>query len=391
MLARENLKVIGDKKWFLLVLFVLSVCSFTVFQVIAADQGISVAINGQEHKFPENTTVGQALEEMQIELTTGALLDVEGQVIQQDGGGLPVLTLNGQKINLDAKLKDHDQLAARTGENVRETIVKEEVPLSFAIIKKGKGTETRTIQLGQLGLKMVEKGSISGKVVAEQVIKEPVNKIIEYYTLPKPSVTNQKPDAGSSPINDNVVAGGQKTVTLTFDDGPGIYTPEVLSILEQYKIKAVFFMVGLAVEQYPDIARMVVAQGHQVGNHTIGHRKLTDLSLNDMTYQIMEGNKVIKSATGVESHLFRPPGGRYNPAVLEVLNQHGYKMIMWSIDPRDWDNATAAQIENHVLNHVRNGSIILLHDGGGNRRETIKALPGIISGLQKRGYTFVTL
>lgn len=388
MLARESVTIVKQKKWFLLALFVFCLLFFSALQVIAADFfTIKVNINGVEQRLDKNTTLGSILEQMGIKLTQGALLDVEGEVIEKTGGGTPTLTVNGyQDAPLDIKLKDGDRVVAKSGKNLTEKVVEQEVSIPFGVLKKGEGTEQKVVQAGQKGLKIVSKGSISGKVVEEKVVKESVNQVVMYYTA-KPSV-NQK---GST--NYSVLPGGTgtKAVALTFDDGPGPYTPQILNILAQYDVKATFFMVGIVVEQHPDIARMVVNHGHAIGNHTMHHRNLATLNAEGMASEVTEGAKAVKKATGVDTRVFRPPGGRYNDTTIQILNQQGYKLAMWSIDPRDWNNARSADIQQHILNHVRDGSIILLHDGGGNRQETVKALPGIISALQSRGYSFVTL
>ena len=390
MTARINFKIIGEKKWFLLTLFILSFLAFSVFQVMAWDQGIRVTVNGTEYKLAKEITLGQALKKIGIEPSSGDLLDLDGQVLEKGAGRPPVLTVNYQKADLDTKLENQDQVIAKKGRDIKEKIVEERISLPFSVQEQGEGSQQKVVQSGTLGLKVITKGSVSGKIVDEQVIKQPVDKIVMLFNAAPPA-NNSNLVTPDGIVYRTIQGAGAKTVALTFDDGPGPYTPQILNILAQYNVKATFFMIGSMIDQHPEIARMVSLDGHAIGNHTMTHRNLATLGPSDMAYQITEGAKTIRWATGVDTTTFRPPGGRYTPATLQYLNQHGYKLYMWSVDPRDWDNASAEQIQQHVLNHATNGSVILLHDGGGNRKETVKALPGIISGLQKKGYTFVTL
>lgn len=390
MAAKVNSKIIREKKWFFFSLFILSFLAFSVFQVMAWDPGIRVTVNGTEYRLSKEITLGQALKKIGVEPNWGDLLDVDGQLLERGAGRPPVLTVNSKQASLDTKLKNQDQVIAKKGRDIKEKVIEERISLPFSVKKQGEGNQQKVIQSGQLGLKVITKGTISGKIVAEQVIKEPIDKVIVLFNETQP--TNSSNIVTPEGIVYRTVSGaGTKTVALTFDDGPGPYTPQILNILSQYNVKATFFMIGSMVDQHPEIARMVSQEGHAIGNHTMNHRNLATLGPNDMAYQITEGAKTIRWATGVETNTFRPPGGRYTPATLQYLSQHGYKLYMWSIDPRDWDNASAEQIQQHVLDHATNGSVILLHDGGGNRKETVKALPGIISALQKKGYTFVTL
>lgn len=390
MAAKINSKVIREKKWFLFSLFILSFFAFSIFQLTAWSQEIRVTVNGTEYKLAKEITLGQGLEKIGFELKSGDLLDVDGQVLEKGAGSPPVLTVNYQKASLGTKLVDKDEIIAKKGRDIKEEIIEERISLPFSMKKQGEGNQQKIVQPGKLGLKVITKGAVSGKLVNEQVIKQPVDKIVMLFNAAVPTTSSNlvTPDGI---VYRTVQGGGAKTVALTFDDGPGPYTSQILNVLAQYNVKATFFMIGSMIDQHPEIARMVSQEGHAIGNHTMTHRNLVTLGPSDMAFQILEGAKTIRWATGVDPTTFRPPGGRYNPATLQFLNQHGYKLYMWSVDPRDWDNASAEQIQHHVLNHANSGSVILLHDGGGNRKETVKALPGIISGLQQKGYTFVTL
>jgi peptidoglycan-N-acetylglucosamine deacetylase len=188
-------------------------------------------------------------------------------------------------------------------------------------------------------------------------------------------------------------------VALTFDDGPDpLYTPRILDILEECQVPATFFMVGRNVELYPAIAQRIVQEGHAIGNHTYTHRSLVPLSEAATKLQIMLADRVIENVTGEKPVLFRPPRGVYSNYTRELLKNERYTMVLWNITSKDWTETSARNIATNVVNNTQPGSIILLHDSGdiftsngGNRENTIKALPLIISGLQEKGYVFVNM
>jgi peptidoglycan/xylan/chitin deacetylase (PgdA/CDA1 family) len=178
---------------------------------------------------------------------------------------------------------------------------------------------------------------------------------------------------------------------LTFDDGPAPDTPVILSILRKYQVRATFFMLGTWVQQFPAIARAVVADGHAIGDHTWNHPNLTQLSPSQVREQITGTRTIIQRVTGVSTTLVRPPYGAYTHQVLNAIASLNCSTVLWNSDPRDWSRPGVSSIITYVLNNAQNGSIILLHDGGGDRSQTIAALPTIIEQLQARGFTFVTI
>lgn len=181
-------------------------------------------------------------------------------------------------------------------------------------------------------------------------------------------------------------------IALTFDDGPSPgYTNTILAILERYHIHATFFELGVWVQRYPDLARAVFADGDVIGDHTWGHPDLTKLGNDQINQQLANTRDIIQQATGVRTALFRPPYGAYTRRVLDLAAALQFSTIVWSVDPRDWSRPGTDAIISRVVNATQNGSIILLHDGGGDRSQTVAALPTIIEQLQQRGFTFVTI
>ena len=181
-------------------------------------------------------------------------------------------------------------------------------------------------------------------------------------------------------------------IALTFDDGPSPgYTDAILAILHLHRVRATFFMLGVWVQRYPDLARAVVRSGCAVGDHTWGHPDLTRLSNDQIIWQLTTTRDTIQQVTGVRPTLFRPPYGAYTFRVLDIAASLKLSSIVWNVDPKDWARPGSDAIINRVLSTTQNGSIILLHDGGGNRSQTIAALPTIIEQLEARGFVFVTI
>ncbi|HEX6480818.1 MAG TPA: polysaccharide deacetylase family protein [Ktedonobacteraceae bacterium] len=185
---------------------------------------------------------------------------------------------------------------------------------------------------------------------------------------------------------------GLPEVALTFDDGPNaVYTPQILSILQQYGVKATFFCIGEQVPANTRIVRQVYNDGDIIASHTWSHPNLTKLSATSIQTQLHLTSAAIGNAIGVHPILFRPPYGAYNNFVQGQVAQTGLTTVMWNVDTRDWTRPGVYRIVNTALATVRNGSIILMHDGGGNRTETVEALPIIIGALLQRGFKLVTV
>lgn len=189
----------------------------------------------------------------------------------------------------------------------------------------------------------------------------------------------------------------KKIVALTFDDGPySPYTEQILDVLKEYHVPATFFVVGQNVEKYPELVQRIVDEGHQLGNHTYHHVDLLKSDRKTIEEEIDHTNRVIKAATGTVPHLVRPPHGFRDPVVMEIMATRGLKVVEWSIMSRDWTNPGVDVIVDRTLAKVKNGSIILLHDGDGiaskdSRVQSVEATRRIIQTLTAQGYQFVTV
>lgn len=181
----------------------------------------------------------------------------------------------------------------------------------------------------------------------------------------------------------------QKQVALTFDDGPHpTITPRVLDELRARGVKATFFVVGERVKSYPWVLRQIVAEGHEIGNHSYSHRLLSGMSAEMIRREVGDTQAAIRNAIGYETCLFRPPYGAFHPAAHAIFREFGMNIIRWSVDPRDWRHRDAMLISNRVMQESRNGAIILCHD---IHRATLQALPAILDTMLGEGYAFKTV
>jgi len=195
------------------------------------------------------------------------------------------------------------------------------------------------------------------------------------------------------------VKSADKLVALTFDDGPSpVWTPQILDALNQAGIKATFFMLGDHVEQYPEIARRVAREGHEIGNHTYDHHVLLYYTPAELEDEIAHAERVIKSVTGVSPKYFRPPKAWLTQKEKAIISRMGYKIVLWSLNSKDWVTFHDKQITSYILRHIRPGDIILFHDSGGalttqggDRRQTVKTILRLAKKLKERGYRFVTI
>ena len=197
------------------------------------------------------------------------------------------------------------------------------------------------------------------------------------------------PPANGQPVY--TIDDGPKVVALTIDDGPSpTYTPQILQLLSSYGITASFSMIGRNVAAYPSLAREVSAAGHFVVNHTWSHANLPLLAPVALADQMTQASEVIQQATGHKPTMFRAPYGAWSPAVLAQCQQMGLTPLDWSVDPRDWARPGVSAIVANIMRNTRTGSIILEHDGGGNRSQTVAALTYVLPRLLAQGFRFGT-
>ena len=182
----------------------------------------------------------------------------------------------------------------------------------------------------------------------------------------------------------------QPYIAMTYDDGPHRNnTPRLLDILRLRNIKATFYVIGRNVDMYPHLTRRIVAEGHEVGNHTYTHRNLKPLSDAQVISEMTRARTAIARATGVQPRTMRPPyGALYQRQREMIMQKFGYPTIMWAVDPRDWQRPGVSVVKSRILAGTSNGSIVLAHD---LHAPTVEAMPATLDGLLAKGFKFVTV
>ena len=329
-----------------------------------------VTVAGETHVVGLGATVADLIAADVLRPRAGDLIDVTGATLEPGAGRPPVFFVNGRKASPGAPLRDGDRVSMRPGGDIVEGTDTTTTPIPIELVKTGEGPLLALENPGGVGVREHVIGSISGKTVSTRVL-EPAQPMV---------VRRWVPDSST------------RMVALTFDDGPWPgQTDRVLDILAEYDVRATFFMVGRMVERHPDIARRVAEGGHLIANHTETHATLTRLDRAGIRREIAEGTRSIREVTGVAPRWFRPPGGRMDPTVLDEAERVGMNLVLWDVDPQDWRRPDADRMLTVMLSGIRPGSVVLLHDGGGDRSQTIAVLPRLIRELKARGYLIVTL
>ena len=182
-----------------------------------------------------------------------------------------------------------------------------------------------------------------------------------------------------------------REVALTFDDGPSIYTPQILHVLAQWHVPATFFVIGREAKAYPQFVRAEAQAGDEVGDHTETHAPMSALGPVGQRAQIVDAANAIRAAGARSPKLWRPPYGLFNSTTISILRSLRMLMVMWTVDTSDYARPGVSRIAYTALSGARPGALILMHDGGGGRSETVAALPKIIAGLRRRGFKLVTV
>lgn len=183
-----------------------------------------------------------------------------------------------------------------------------------------------------------------------------------------------------------------KKIAITFDDGPHpIQTDQILELLDEYDAKATFFMVGVNIVNYPDVAKRVLSKGHEIGNHTFSHLHIKNASETLLLDELGKCEDALEELCEYRPHLFRPPEGAINDYIRHSADNEDYRVILWSIDTRDWEVKNAAQIVKTVLDRIQPGDIILMHDYIGHKSQTVEAVRCLLPQLIEQGFEPVTV
>lgn len=183
-----------------------------------------------------------------------------------------------------------------------------------------------------------------------------------------------------------------RVIALTFDDGPSpVYTPEILALLTRYQAHATFFVLGSEVAQWPNIARDIIKQGSVIANHGYRHVNYFRVGTDGVYQDAQRSAALLKKEHIPMVPFYRPPYGNSNARLVKFLSAKGYTVTLWNIDTRDWSEPGTSHITQKILTDAEPGAIVLMHDSGGRRQETVQALAAILPFLESEGYRFVTL
>jgi peptidoglycan/xylan/chitin deacetylase (PgdA/CDA1 family) len=200
------------------------------------------------------------------------------------------------------------------------------------------------------------------------------------------------PSASGHPQVIRRVPTAARVVALTFDDGPDPgYTPAILTLLERYHARATFFVLGQEAVRHPGLLRRITAQGSEIGLHGFSHRAFTALSGSLLARELSRSRQAVQRATGTVPALVRPPYGKVDGKVLAELAALGYRAVLWSTDTRDWRRPGSRAIARAAVRDLSPGEILLFHDGGGDRSQTLQALSVLLPDLAERGYRCLTV
>jgi peptidoglycan/xylan/chitin deacetylase (PgdA/CDA1 family) len=342
--------------------FVVAVAATAAVLVLPAcgeRASVSITVAGRQAQVPSGTTLAEAVTLFRLKPVAGNLLDVEGKVLRH-GVSPGSILVNGRRAAGATRLQSGDRVATAPGADRTEPLRREVVAVPGGAPSNPQFVLTRTP-----GADVIVRGAISHKLVSAHF---------------RPS--------GRPPTVERAVA-------LTFDDGPWPEsTSRILAVLRRLHVRATFFVIGYLVERYPQLVALERRDGMSIGNHTYNHPEVPPFA--QLPPELIEDEIALGARRiarlGVHPDLLRPPAGSFSPAVVRAATALGERVVLWSVDSADWiPGATPRQITRRVLAAVRPGSIVLLHDGGGDRSATVKALPGIVKGIRHRGLRLIAL
>jgi len=337
---------------------------------------INVTVNGTPYELRGSKTMQTAIKASGLPINPGDFISLKGVILEKSAGDPFLATVNGEEVvDPDYGLRDGDTITLTDGNDIVEDYTAVESPVPYKATIGGMGA-IHKFERGTEGVLTTKTGVVSGEEVAQQTT-DPVDTVCREY---------------------NVNTGMNKVVAFTFDDGPSDeYTASVLDILAENDAKATFFCIGTEVESYPNLVKREYDEGHQICTHSYDHADPvggTDLGMMDAKGQVDEvlrGMKTITDVVGGEaSRVVRMPGGNLDEAMVLNLEQYIDYEIGWNIDTEDWTLPGADAIYQQMI-AVQPGQIVLCHDGGGDRSQTVEALRRAVPYLKEKGFTFVTM
>jgi peptidoglycan-N-acetylglucosamine deacetylase len=339
---------------------------FTVFT-------FGASIDGRSVRLSSSATAGEVFARDLVARKPGDLVSAKShKVLVKGGGGQPYLSASGRTLTPNDSLRGKGDLKSHDGTDTVEATRVTTQTIPVPVRYEGSGPIETTVATGSPGVREVTVGTISGQVVRKREKVTPVTRVI---------------------VKGYAKTSQERVVCLTFDDGPWPKTTNaIIKILQDNGVTATFFQIGRQARHSPSIARAVAEAGLEVGNHSENHSySFGRMKASGVLKEISQAQYDIRRATGKAPTFFRPPGGITNKTMGAALKKLDLGWVLWSIDTGDWKRPSPGKIVSRVMRNVRPGAVVLMHDGGGDRTNTVKALPTIIKKLKEQGYTFVTL
>lgn len=362
------------------VVVVLAIVGVFAFNNWMGSKPVEVTLNGDQVTISgAERSVGGLLDNNVVSVTPGNYVAVDGSTIRQGEGTRCTAKVNGNDTDdMGMHLNGGDKIEISNGTDITEPYTDSEPQtLPHKTELKGVGAVHLYSNNAQDGEQVTRTGKESG-ITATVTTKEPVDNIVQYY---------------------NVNSNGDKVIALTFDDGPwDKQTDEILDILEQNDAKATFFTVGQCISGHEKELQRAASMGCEIGTHTWDHAEgsgegvsLIKMSTDERKQEVQKGLEAIKNATGQEaSTIFRCPGGNFDTSVATDLEGIVTAEIGWNVDTTDWKKPGADVIAQRIQS-AGPGNIILMHDGGGDRSQTIEGLRQALPKLKEQGYSFITV
>lgn len=362
------------------VVVVLAIVGIFAFNNWMGSKPVEVTLNGDQVTISgAERSVGGLLDNNVVSVTPGNYVAVDGSTIRQGEGTRCTAKVNGNDTDdMGMHLNGGDKIEISNGTDITEPYTDSEPQtLPHKTELKGVGAVHLYSNNAQDGEQVTRTGKESG-ITATVTTKEPVDNIVQYY---------------------NVNSNGDKVIALTFDDGPwDKQTDEILDILEQNDAKATFFTVGQCISGHEKELQRAASMGCEIGTHTWDHAEgsgegvsLIKMSTDERKQEVQKGLEAIKNATGQEaSTIFRCPGGNFDTSVATALEGIVTAEIGWNVDTTDWKKPGADVIAQRIQS-AGPGNIILMHDGGGDRSQTIEGLRQALPKLKEQGYSFITV
>ena len=362
------------------VVVVLAIVGIFAFNNWMGSKPVEVTLNGDQVTISgAERSVGGLLDNNVVSVTPGNYVAVDGSTIRQGEGTRCTAKVNGNDTDdMGMHLNGGDKIEISNGTDITEPYTDSEPQtLPHKTELKGVGAVHLYSNNAQDGEQVTRTGKESG-IAATVTTKEPIDNIVQYY---------------------NVNSNGDKVIALTFDDGPwDKQTDEILDILEQNDAKATFFTVGQCISGHEKELQRAASMGCEIGTHTWDHAEgsgegvsLIKMSTDERKQEVQKGLEAIKNATGQEaSTIFRCPGGNFDTSVATDLEGIVTAEIGWNVDTTDWKKPGADVIAQRIQS-AGPGNIILMHDGGGDRSQTIEGLRQALPKLKEQGYSFITV